>query len=572
MIEEISIRDLGVIGDAKLEFARGLTVLTGETGAGKTMVLSALGLLLGDRADSSSVRAGSEQSFVEGRWFFDSGRVASAAVAEQVSALLEESGIAIEGGELILNRSVSSEGRSRASANGRAVPVGLVSGLGQNLVVVHGQSDQLRLKSQTAQREALDRFAGAEFGARLSEYRIAFEEWRALSTRLESLTNESQAREREVAELADAVAVLETAGPKVGEYTALIAQLDRLTNIEGLRAAATASHEALSATEYGDAADALAAVGSARKALEPIADSDPVIAALVERLREIGYQISDIAGELSAYLADLDGDAENSIEALQARRAELSALGKRFACDPDELHEMVARFSARLLELDNSDVAKERLAAQLTEAESRARELAADLSTRRAKAAERLANEVTQELAGLAMANASLVVQVSSLGELRPHGFDDVAILLANRTGAEARPIAKGASGGELSRIMLAIEVVMAQSEQAPTFIFDEVDAGIGGSTAIEIGRRLAQLAQNAQVIVVTHLAQVAAFADRHLRVQKTHTGEVTSSDVVTLIGEDRVVELARMLSGLSDSESARENAQELLMLARQTV
>lgn len=572
MIEEISIRDLGVIGDAKLEFARGLTVLTGETGAGKTMVLSALGLLLGDRADSSSVRAGCEQSFVEGRWFFDPAKSSSAAAVEQVSSLLEESGIGLDNGELILNRSVSTEGRSRASANGRAVPVALVSGLGQNLVVVHGQSDQLRLKSQTAQRDALDRFAGTELGTRLSEYRIAFDEWRALASRLESLTQESKEREREIAELADAVAVLEAAGPKVGEYAALIAQLDRLTNLEGLRAAATAGHEALSATDYGDGADALAAVGSARKALESIADADPVVAALVERLREIGYQISDIAGELSAYLADLDGDSENSIESLQNRRAELTALGRRFGCDPDELPQLVTEYSARLLDLDNSDLAKERLSAQLAAAELKARELATDLSARRVKAAELLADEVTKELSGLAMANARLVVQVNKQVDLKPHGFDEVAILLANRSGAEARPIAKGASGGELSRIMLAIEVVLAKSEQAPTFIFDEVDAGIGGSTAIEIGRRLAQLAQTAQVIVVTHLAQVAAFADRHLRVQKTHAGDVTSSDVVSLTGEERVVELARMLSGLSDSDSARKNAQELLTLARQTV
>lgn len=572
MIEEISIRDLGVIGDARLEFARGLTVLTGETGAGKTMVLSALGLLLGNRADSGAVRGGSDQSFVEGRWFFDADKPTSALVADRVATLLGESGVSIGDGELILNRTVSAEGRSRAAANGRAVPVGLVAELGENLVVVHGQSDQLRLKSQAAQREALDQFAGAVFAEKYAEYRVAFDEWRRLSARLAELTQASQSRDQELAQLRDSVAVLEAAAPKIGEHAALVAQLDRLTNLEGLRSAARASHEALSSTEYGDTVDALAAVGSARKTLEPIADGDSRLSNLVGRLREIGYQISDVAGELSAYLSDLEGDAEVSIEVLQARRAELTGLAKRFACEPDELSPLIDVFSARLLELDNSDAAKDRLAADLANAESKARGLAGVLSQLRSDAGQRLAAEVTAELAGLAMPNASLVVQIDTHSELKPHGFDEVAILLANRAGAEARPIAKGASGGELSRIMLAIEVVLAKSEQAPTFIFDEVDAGIGGSTAIEIGRRLAQLAQNAQVIVVTHLAQVAAFADRHLRVQKTHSGDVTSSDVVALVGEDRVVELARMISGLSDSESARENAQELLTLARQTV
>lgn len=571
MIEEISISNLGVIGDARLEFSPGLTVLTGETGAGKTMILSALGLLLGNRADASTIRSGASQSYVEGRWFL-SGQNAS--IQENLVAIrtkLDEAGIEFETGELILNRSVSSEGRSKAAANGRAIPVGVIAELGEQLVVVHGQSDQLRLKSAAAQREALDQYAGVELAAAKTAYVAVYESWRKAQARYESLSNASANRQAEIEELQKGYVDLIKIAPKPGEFQMLTELAERLGNLEALRMAAETAHEALSSSEVTDSLDAVALIGLARKSLEPLSSTDSKLGELAERLRELGYQASDVARELSGYVAGLDAESEHSLEWIQSRRSTLTTLARRFNCDYDELADLADVFTERLLELDNSEEALDNLRVEIEALESEARKLAIQMSEIRSRAGEQLAIEVTRELAGLAMSNSSLVVQVVSSEQLRPHGIDEVGILLASHSGAQARPISRGASGGELSRIMLAIEVVLAKTEQAPTFIFDEVDAGIGGSTALEIGRRLARLAKTSQVIVVTHLAQVAAFADKHLQVSKTHAGEVTSSDVTDLDEQARVVELARMLSGLSDSDSARQSAQELLMLARRS-
>lgn len=571
MIEEISISDLGVIGDAKLGFSKGLTVLTGETGAGKTMVLSALGLLLGSRADASAIRRGSNQAFVEGRWYLESTRPGSRENLDSIREALDNAGVAFDSAELILNRSISSEGRSKAAANGRAVPASLAAELGERLVVVHGQADQLRLKSSSAQREALDQFAGESLAKVRSQYENVFSELNQKKLRLEALTSDSAARSAEIAELRLAIADLEKADPKEGEYSALSELAERLGNLESLRSGALAAHEALSSSEIGENSDAVLLVGVARKALEPLIGMDSRLGDLTDRLREVGYQLSDLARELSNYVSNLDSDSEQTLESIQERRSLLNSLSRRFACEHDELPGLGERFARRLLELDNSDEVLDTLRGEISQLEVEASALAGEMTALRKAAAAELAEEVTAELAGLAMDNSRLVVQVDSLGQLRPHGSDDISILLANSAGSEARPVAKSASGGELSRIMLAIEVVLAKNEQAPTFIFDEVDAGIGGSTAIEIGRRLARLSKSAQVIVVTHLAQVAAFADKHLKVSKTHAGDITSSDVIDLDEESRLTELARMLSGLSESLSARESALELINLARRT-
>ncbi|MFM5967973.1 MAG: DNA repair protein RecN [Micrococcales bacterium] len=571
MIEEISISDLGVIGDATLEFSKGFTVLTGETGAGKTMVLSALGLLLGARADASTIRRGSSQTFVQGRWYLNSDKPGARENLEAIGSTLEAAGVNFGSDELILNRSVSAEGRSRASANGRAVPVSTVAELGEKLVVVHGQADQLRLKSPAAQREALDQYAGPALASIKAEYEKVFRELVLAQERLDELTSDSAARAAELEELRIALELLEKADPKEGEFDSLSELAERLSNLESLRSGVQAAHEALSASELGENLDASILLGAARKSLEPLLGADARLSEFVERLREVGYQVSDLARELSSYVSGLDSDSEQSLESIQERRSLLTSLTRRFACDYEELPKLAEGFAKRLAELDDSDESVENLRAQIADLQSRATSLAAEMSSIRRAAAEELSAEVSSELAGLAMGNSRLIVRVEALEQLRLHGRDEVSILLATGAGHDARPVAKSASGGELSRIMLSIEVVLAKSAQAPTFIFDEVDAGIGGSTAIEIGRRLARLSQNAQVIVVTHLAQVAAFADKHLKVSKTQDGEVTSSDVVDLSGDSRTAELARMLSGLSESTSARESALELLNLARRS-
>ncbi len=569
MIEEISIRDLGVIGDARLVFSKGLTAITGETGAGKTMVLSALGLLLGHRANVSTVRIGADQSFVEGRWFLaDTG----VGVGARVTGMLEEAGIPVEDGELILNRSVSGEGRSKASANGRALPVASITELGEELVVVHGQSDQIRLKSAKAQREALDSFAGAVLGNQLREYKEAFAQLAALRARHASLATGSAERTKRIEDLRAWIAELEKLDAKPGELDRVSQQIEKLDSIEALRLAAGGAHEALSSSGYDDTRDASALVSAARKLLEGAMSSDSSLEPLAERLRELGMQLTDIAADLASYMADLESDAEASIEWLQARKAALVAAGRQHLADPNSLDEKLAELHAELLQIDDSGDSLAALTDELARLEADCWSKAREISVARKATAATLEQEVTLELAGLAMPNARLVVEIEQGNQLTATGIDEVTLMLASFSGAQARPIAKGASGGELSRIMLALEVVLAKGVETPTFIFDEVDAGVGGEAAIEVGRRLARLAQNAQVIVVTHLAQVAAFADRQLRVLKSHAGDVTSSDVVALEGEPRIAELARMISGMADSEAARKNAQELLSLARQSV
>lgn len=559
MIEQIRIRDLGVISDAQLDLGPGLTVLTGETGAGKTMVLNALSLLLGSRSDSSSIRKGQDQAFVEGRWL----------LSRQALDRITSSGIEIEDQELILSRSVSTEGRSKAVVSGRSVPVGILAEIGEHLVVVHGQSDQIRLKSAAAQREALDQFAGAELAALTSEYASVFASWKQVASSLELVITESASRAREADQIREAVEELTKLDPKPGEDLELADRATKLTHLEELRVAAANAHDQLSSEAFDEGRDAITLIGKARRALEQVSEHDPELAKYAEELREIGFSLNETAAGISGYMASLDSDGASELEAIQLRRAELTAAMRKYGPSLDEVISYLESSGARLLELDSSNESIEKLSLEERELSKKSLELAEKMSAIRTQAAADLSEAVTAELAALAMNGASLQVQVARASELTSFGFDQISLLLSAYPGAEPRPIGKGASGGELSRIMLAIEVVLAESELAPTFIFDEVDAGVGGAAATEVGKRLAMLAKNAQVIVVTHLPQVAAFATRHLRVLKSSSAEYTATDVVCLENEQIVEELARMLSGLSESESGKSHAKELLELAQ---
>lgn len=562
MIEEIYIRDLGVIAEARLEFGPGLTVLTGETGAGKTMVLSALGLLLGERSDSSSVRRGQDTAFVEGRWLLP----ASTYIQER----LAEVGGSLEEGELILNRSVSSEGRSKASADGRAVPVSLLSELGENLVVVHGQSDQIRLKSAVAQREALDGFGGLQVRDALAAYRTAFESWKAAQNSLAELERSASNQGQYLAELTAAAGEFEAIDPKPDELTQVSERLTRLVHVEDLRRAVSSAHEALSSESFQDSPDALGLVGLARKHLESASAHDPELGKIADSLSILGSQLNDLTAELGGYLGDLDSAGTQEIDSLQERKSALGSLAKKYGPEYDQMLAHRQKVERELVEFDFSPARLEAARAELELQAQRLQEAAGELTVARTAAAGNLETEVNSELSGLAMGGARIVVQIDQAESFASHGRDQVSILLVSYPGAEPRPLGKGASGGELSRIMLAIEVVLAKTNPVPTFIFDEVDAGVGGAAAIEVGKRLAQLAKSTQVIVVTHLAQVAAFADRHLRVLKSTTDNFTSTDVQTLDANLRIAELTRMLSGLEDSESGRSHAAELLQLASQ--
>jgi DNA repair protein RecN (Recombination protein N) len=560
MIEDIFIRDLGVISEAKLNFHPGLTVLTGETGAGKTMVLTALGLLLGARADSGMIRAGSAQAVLEGRWKLVEGNPAIAKA--------EEAGALVEDGELLLVRSVGNDSRSKAVIGGRSAPVGLLTELAEHLVVVHGQSDQIRLKSPVAQRVALDRFAGSKHQDLLAVYLESYNSWRAAKAQLEDVLKSDSSRAAQLEELTEALEFLAKLAIKPNEDVELAELAKRLTHTEDLRASVGLAHEALLSDSF-DGVDAVGLVGKARKAIESAATHDSSLEALAAQLNEVSESLNDVAVELASYLSSLESESSMSIDEIQARRSEITSALRRFGPTIEDLLAYEKSSSQKLLDLDTSTERVEELTTRVSELETRARKLAKEISESRISAAAQLGERVTGELVALAMSGSKLHVEIETTEALTSTGTDNVSFLLESYAGAEPRPIGKGASGGELSRIMLALEVILAESDSAPTFIFDEVDAGVGGAAAIEVGRRLAKLAKNAQVIVVTHLAQVAAFADQHLAIIKTSDAMFTASDVRILDQEAKAEELARMLSGLADSETAQSAAIELLELAK---
>lgn len=556
------MQGLGVIADAVLPLGAGFTAITGETGAGKTMVVTGLGLLLGQRADSGAVRAGSAQASVAGVWIVpESGGVAD--IVADAGGELEPAG----GGaaELYVSRTLSAEGRSRASVGGRAAPAGVLSALAEELVVVHGQSEQLRLRSSAAQRDALDRFGGAPIAHALDAYASSFARWRELDAEIIDITENRDRRAEEATRLREALALIEAAAPEPGEDVELSARAERLANAEELRLAASLAHGALS-NEEGEP-DASALIAEARRALERVSDTS--LTEISAGLADIGYRIADIAGQLSAYLADLDETGPHELAAVEERRAALGTLIRAHG-SLDEALELWQTGSTRLAELDDDGERLDRLEAERDAARAELDAHAQSLTAERTAAAAKLGVAVSDELHALAMPDARLEVAVTP-GAESAHGRDDVAILLAPHPGAEPRSVGKGASGGELSRVMLAIEVVIAGTDPVPTFVFDEVDAGIGGAAAIEVGRRLARLAEKSQVIAVTHLAQVAAFATNHLSVVKSNDGAVTASSVRRLEGEEREAEMARLLSGLTDSDAAITHARELLTLGTST-
>ncbi|MBW8093156.1 DNA repair protein RecN [Streptomyces hygroscopicus] len=576
VLEEMRIRALGVIDDAVVELSPGFTAVTGETGAGKTMVVTSLGLLLGGRADAGLVRIGAKAAVVEGRVTVD----ARSAVAVRA----EEAGAELDDGALLISRTLSAEGRSRAHVGGRSVPVGLLSELADDLVAVHGQTDQQGLLRPARQRQALDRYAGDAVSGPLEKYAAAYRRLRAVSDELDELTTRARERAQEADLLRFGLEEVAAAEPLPGEDAELAAEAERLGHAEALASAAALAHAALAGNpEDPEGVDAATLVAGAHRALEGVRSHDPALAGLADRIGEVGILLSDVAGELAGYADDLDADPLR-LAAVEERRAVLAQLTRKYGETIGEVLAWAERGAARLAELDGDDNRIGELTAERDALRAELGELAQALTDARTEAAGRFAEAVTAELASLAMPHArvTFAIRQSEAAEetdgievggrpvvFGPHGADEVELLLAPHPGTPPRPIAKGASGGELSRVMLAVEVVFAGSDPVPTYLFDEVDAGVGGKAAVEVGRRLAKLARSAQVVVVTHLPQVAAFADRHLVVEKTNDGAVTRSGVKVMEGEDRVRELSRMLAGQEDSELARAHAEELLEAAR---
>jgi DNA repair protein RecN (Recombination protein N) len=555
MLEQLRIKNLGVIRDAVLDFSPGFTVLTGETGAGKTMVFRSLGLLFGGKSDASLISTGAEQASVE----------ADVIVNGSITGQLTELGAELDGQMVILSRQVNAGGRSRAFAGGVSVPAGTISELGEELIAVHGQSDQIRLTKGDQQRLLLDRFAGKPVADTLNAYRILWERRKELKARIELMSSDTATRAAELDRLTRITEQVKLLKPNPQEDVELAQEADRLAHSESLFRAADGAVAGLTGGEAGGESVA-GILANARKLVEHESALDPKLADYAKRLRELEVLVTDLAGDLGAYAAAIDASPER-LAFVEDRRAALKALAREFGT-VDDLLAWVKTNEPRMAELSGGDEVIAQLNTELAAINTDIKSAAGALTKARTKAANEFAKQVSSELEGLAMSGAKVefVIQEAKLG---PYGGDEITLGLSSRPGAPLIAVSKGASGGELSRIMLAVEVVLAKADPIETFVFDEVDAGVGGAAAVEVGKRLAQLAKTSQVIVVTHLPQVAAFADKHLLISRVEGDEFHKSAVTEVSQDARATELSRMLAGLSDSEAGTKLAEELLALAK---
>ena len=558
-LEEITIRSIGVIDQSTLEISKGLTVLTGETGAGKTMILTALNLILGGKADSALVRKGSERLVASGRF----------SIPRSSEHLFEDA--LVEDGELIVTRTVSADGKSKATTNGVSATASTLSAVGENLVEVHGQAANQNITKSSRQRELVDRFGQIDLGA----YQSALGSYHDLKDRISALKKSIAQKDKELSDLREFAYAFKKLNPAVSDYADIDVEISRLSSVEEFR---LATAQATAAIEDEDAGS-LTSIGVARRALDAARSKDPQLEAIYQQLSESFFLLDDAQSALNSYQSKLEADPAR-LDFLHARKAEINTLIKKFGgsgTHQQELTELTIRFknsSDAIADLEGGDQRLQELEAELMGHKKILLAAARAVSERRIKSAEQLSQLVTSEIQQLSMPHASFVAKVDSIDYSAPkesdftsHGCDEIGMFIQGHKEAPLVALAKGASGGEMSRVMLALEVVIATTHPIGTYVFDEVDAGVGGKAAIEVGKRLHQLAQHAQVIVVTHLPQVAAWADSHFVVTKNNDGTVSQSDVRNVSGEDRIEEIARMLAGLENSSSAREHATELLSL-----
>lgn len=571
MLAEIAISNLGVIRHASAELAPGLTVLTGETGAGKTMVVTGLRLLTGGRADASRVRTGAQEAVVEGALSIadlpESTLSAVHAIAEGAGAGPDENG------EYVVSRAVKATGRSSAHLGGRKVPAATLGDLAGHLLTIHGQNDQLRLLAPEQQLAALDRFDPA-IAQKLSAYRDVYVQWREASKDLKDRTEKRLELAQEMDRLRFAIEEIDAVAPVDGEDADLVATINRLQDVDALREAAQTALVAIDGAEavggYSAEAEEAASdlVGRAQAAL--VGASDEELRELGVRLGEVAGVLADVSAELGSFTADLPTDPDE-LERLLQRQQELKGLTRKYAPDIAGVLAWREKAGKRLSKIDTSEEAIDELKRRVADLEAELKKRAAALTKARNKAAKNLGEAVTEELHGLAMPKAQLRVELAE-AKFGRDGADAVEITLAPNSALEPKPLATSASGGELSRVMLALEVILSESSAGGTLVFDEVDAGVGGRAAVEIGRRLARLALRHQVIVVTHLPQVAAYANTHLHVSKDVGDEAVTSGVGNLTDEQRIEELARMMAGLDDSDTGRAHAAELFKRAQREV
>ena len=558
-LEEITIRSIGVIDQSNVELSKGLTVLTGETGAGKTMILTALNLILGGKADSALVRKGAERLVASGKF----------SIPQSQQELFED--VLVEDGELIVTRTVAADGKSKATTNGVSTTASVLATVGEHLVEVHAQAANQNITKASRQRELVDRFGAVD----ISEYSKALNNYHEMKARISALKNSIAQKDKELAELREFAHAFKKVNPTENEFSEIEGEISRLSSVEEFRLATAQAVAAIEDEEAGS----LTSLGVARRALDSSRGKDPQLEAIYQQISESFFVLDDALSALNSYHSKLEADPAR-LDFLQSRKAEINSLIKKFggsAAQDQELAELTLRFknsSDAIADLEGGDQRLHELEAELSGIKKVLLKEAKALSAQRASAAKKLSEAVSIEIQQLSMPHASFVVEVTSANYESPKesdftssGCDEIAMYIQGHKDAPLVSLAKGASGGEMSRVMLALEVVIATSHPIGTYVFDEVDAGVGGKAAIEVGKRLHQLAQHAQVIVVTHLPQVAAWADSHFVVTKNNDGSVSQSDVKRVEGEQRVEEIARMLAGLENSSSAREHATELLSL-----
>jgi DNA repair protein RecN (Recombination protein N) len=563
-LEEISIRSLGVIESSNIEFSDGLTVLTGETGAGKTMVLTALGLVLGSKSDSDLVRIGAERATVTGRF----------AVNQNIASSITENGGQIEDGCAVITRTVSAQGKSRVLIGGALTSASFVADLSDQLVEIHQQSSALRLTKPNVVRELVDSFGGIS----LSDYLAVYEEFTTLQKRLSDLKSQLARRDVEIAELTEFVKAFSAVNPKPNEIELIETEISKLGSVEDINQHLSTALNSLE----NDEVSAINHLQQARKELDRVKDKDAALDLILDRYLELVLGFQDVTSDLTSYLVGLEADPKR-FEFLQNRKSEINNLIKKFGKGSDrsvayeQLIEDGNNASLRIEDLSGGDVRVKEIEQELIKVFNQLKKEGQKVSQLRAKAAVSMSQSVTQEIKALSMPNGEISIKCKEndpdqISSYTASGINDLDILFCSHQGGKELPLNKVASGGELSRVMLAMEVVIAQTQSIGTYIFDEVDAGVGGKAAIEIGRRLSKLSKNAQVIVITHLAQVAVWADHHLVVKKSEGGSVTQSDVISIDEAGRKVEIARMLSGQEDSQTAQQHASELLHIVRESV
>ena len=558
-LRELTIRSLGVIDSAEVDFKDGLTVITGETGAGKTMVLTALNLILGSKSDADFVRSGDERLVVSGKFN----------IGDTLQTIVEEAGGFVEDGDVIINRSVTNQGKSKISLGGAVTTTSQVSELAQELVEIHAQSSSARLSKPAVQLNLLDSYGDYQDSA--AKYSDKFIEFNLIRKRVADLTSQLKVRDFEIAKLTGFVDDFAKIAPKKGELDQIENEITKLGAVEELNAGLIQALGIIS----GEDESPTAALGLTKKILENLKGKDSELDSLIEKYSELIYELAENTSDLERYLAGLGADPAR-FDYLQNRKSELNGLLKKYGegSDRESAYEnlLIAgdEASSRLEDLQGGDSKLAELRDESLACFGKLQELGLNLSASRFSVAKKLSTAITSEMVLLAMPNAKISVQVTTSDGSKPENFsatglDEVLFLFTSHTDGKLLPLSKAASGGELSRVMLSIEVVLAKNSPVGTYIFDEVDAGVGGKAAIEVGKRLALLAQNSQVIVVTHLAQVASWADNHFVVSKNESGSVTQSNILEVSGADRRKEIARLLSGQEDSKTAQEHAGELL-------